>query len=128
MFEDFKAKLRERLDEDCIKAEIEGEPVYLSKGSIISWIPIIGKRMKDWKRIYPIIDEDNNINFVNLIFGGWRNFTYLIILLGLVAMTFLGLYEIFSSMQSILDDPCVQRCLNKTINPINSLPNLSLPN
>ena len=34
-----------------------------------------------WRIVHPIKNRDGTINWTNLVFGGWRNFTFLIIIL-----------------------------------------------
>lgn len=87
MFENLKERLKQKIEENAVKSELtwydkKGNPsteiVLLKK----SRVPILG----DWSRIYPPIDEEGNIKWVNLIFGGWKNLIKLIIVLAIVGM------------------------------------------
>ncbi len=103
MFENLKKSYVERLQKKTVISEFEGEKVYLSKGSIFSPIPILGKRMREWGQIYPAVDEDTlEVNWVNLIVGGGRNLTKLIIILLLLTVAFYGVMEMRGSAAEIL--------------------------
>ena len=43
------------------------------------------KDMFGWRIVNPIKNEDGSINWINLLVGGWRNFTFLIIILLIAA-------------------------------------------
>ncbi len=113
--------LQRKLEKNCIKSELDGEVVYLGKGSILSWLPLIGDWFKEWGQVYPPVNEDGKPLWGNIVFGGWRNFTKLLIIMGIMAMAFYGVYEMLSGMQSIINTTCVQNCINPISNyaPIN---------
>jgi hypothetical protein len=108
MFESLKEKLRSKIENNSIKSTLtnpkngDTEVVYLRYGGII----------RDWGRIYPPVNEDGSWNIANLVFGGKKNVYRLLIALGLAALALYGVYDIFHSMQSILNSPCVQTCIN----------------
>lgn len=62
-----------------------------------SRIPLIG----DWNRIYPPIDEEGKINWINTIFGGKKNLIKLMILLGIVGAVLLSFAEFFSQYEAL---------------------------
>jgi hypothetical protein len=106
----FKENIKRKIEQNCVKSELKGEVVYLKK----SKMPIIG----DWSRIYPPINEDDKINWVNLIFGGKRNLIKLLVMIGVVALFFLAYREIASQYTLLRNLPCVQNCfpqMNYTI-------------
>ena len=112
--------LQRKLEKNCIKSELHGETVYLGKGSVLSWIPIVGDWFSEWGQVHPPVDENGNPLWANIIFGGWRNLIKLLIVMGLIAMAFYGVYEMVSSLQAIIDTPCVHNCINPiSITPIN---------
>ena len=104
MFDKLKDSLRERTERNAVKSTLS----YIKGGESIteevifkrSLIPIIG----DWGRIYPVITENNHIHYINLIFGGWKNFFKLVILLGIISLAFYGFYEVTNSCREILKD------------------------
>ncbi len=55
----------------------------------------------DWTRIYPPLNENEKVNWINLIFGGKRNFVKLILILGIIAMVILQLYNDFNVIESL---------------------------
>ena len=59
-----------------------------------------------WRNVNPIRNEDNSINYINLIFGGYRSFLSLLFILILIAIFFYGFYEAVNSMRAIVEDPC----------------------
>jgi hypothetical protein len=100
----FKNLLLSRIERHAVKTNLEGEVVYLKK----SIIPLIG----DWGRIYPPINEDDSYNWVNIIFGGKKNFIKLLIVLAIIGCALFGYYEVFSSYNQLASTQCVQTCLN----------------
>ena len=105
MFNNIKERLQDRTEKNAIKSELSYDKVKKVNGKIISSkritetvylkrsrLPLIG----DWGRIYPVINEDGSWNFINLVFGGKRNLIKLLIVMGLVALIFLGYQELFS--------------------------------
>lgn len=113
MLEKFKDNLQRRIENNTYKSElsyedndgnIHTEIVLLKK----SKMPIFG----DWARIYPPIDENRKILWFNLIFGGKRNFIKLIGIIIIISLFFLGYYEAYSNYNALINNDCVQTCLN----------------
>lgn len=77
MLEELKERALRKIEENSVKSEIEGQTVYLKK----SRIPLLD----EWREIHPIVNEDKTWNFGNFIFGGWRNFVKLLLILIIVA-------------------------------------------
>ncbi len=108
MLENFKRKLQERIEKNAVKIpqisyeDKEGkhtEDIVLKR----SKLPYIG----DWSRIYPPLDEDGKINWINTLFGGKGNLIKLLIILGIVGMILLAFSQIFSEYEA-LKSVCVQ--------------------
>jgi hypothetical protein len=94
------------------------EKVYLKRSTM---------PLGDWKRVYApfYFDDEGNVimnrkgtrpkvNYINLIFGGWRNLVLLIVLLtiaGMVLIQFSTNYNYIDTLHSI---PCVQDYLNQS--------------
>jgi len=104
MFEKLKQDMLKKIETDAVKSELNGETVYLKK----SRIPLVG----DWARIYPPVNENGSWNIPNLIFGGKKNLIKLIIVLVIIAMLFAGIYQLIQGYEAILNQPCVQSCIN----------------
>lgn len=100
----FKEKLQKRLEKNAIKVNVNGEDILMKKSGLLT---------KEWHRFHPPINEDGSWNWINFIFGGKYNLVNLLAILGIIALLFLGLNQIFTSLQSIIDTPCVQSCLNQ---------------
>jgi hypothetical protein len=102
-----KAKLQNRIEKNAVKIP---SLTYESKGEQITEDIVLKKSslplMGDWARIYPPIDEEGNINWINTIFGGKKNFIKLLIILGLVAVILFGYYELFNQI-SYLKENCI---------------------
>jgi hypothetical protein len=111
-----KKKFLDRIEKHSVKSTLEGETVYLKKSSI----PLIG----DWSRIYPAVNEDGSWNITNLIFGGRRNFIKLLLFLALIGLVILGFYEIISSFNATMSQPCIKSCIDaaKNLNNLGVLP------
>ena len=103
----FKEKLQRRIEKNAIKINLNGEEILLKKSGILA---------KDWHRFHPPINEDGTWNWLNFLFGGKSNFINLIAILVIIALLFIGIGEIFSGMQKILDAPCVQSCIQNINN------------
>ena len=97
-----KAKLLEKYEREAIKipnltwSKKNGESFtedVVIKRSRLFWIG-------DWGRIYPLVDETGKWNWVNAIFGGYKNFIKTIIVLVIISLFFLGYYEVFSSFEA----------------------------
>lgn len=111
MVESLKEWVQRKIEKGAIKSYINGEEVILKKSKM--WV--LGG---DWSQIHPPVNEDGSINYVNFIFGGWRNLKLLIISLVLVGLVLLGFHEVFQTHNTLISLPCVQECLNKTANLI----------
>ena len=71
--------MQRRIEKDAVVSYLHGKKVVLKK----SKVPILGG---EWKEIHPPVDEDGNLNYLNLIFGGWRNFLIILVVLGIVGL------------------------------------------
>jgi len=119
----WKERLQERIERNTVKSELawtdkngrqHTEMVYLKR----SRIPILG----DWTRIYPPIDENGNVKWLNLIFGGYRNLIKLIVVMLIVGMVLYQFKIVFTYIEYLRNLPCVKTCLETmknvpTINP-----------
>jgi len=70
-------------------------------------MPILG----DWGRIYPPLDEEGNINWINLLFGGKKNLVKLLMVIAIVGMVLYQFYIAFNYIEYLRNLPCVQSCL-----------------
>lgn len=65
---------------------------------------------KDWagyKQVYPVLDpETKKLNWLNLLVGGKRNGVFLLLILILAAVLYLGVNDLISSYKQVADDPC----------------------
>ena len=96
MLKRFKKKLQERIEINAIKIpraewkDVKGniytEDIILKR----SKFPLVG----DWARIYPPLDEDGNINWINALFGGKQNLIRLIMVMVIISMMLLTLASI----------------------------------
>lgn len=101
--EKVKKSLGERIETNAVKipnlnwkdksGKVYTEDIIIKR----SRIPLIG----DWSRIYPSINEDGKVNWVNAIFGGKKNFIKLLIFLGIIALFFFAISEVFSQYTSL---------------------------
>lgn len=123
-----KEKLQERIEKNAVKSEMSWtdkkgkthtEEVYLKR----SRMPLIG----DWARIYPPVDENGNWNWINLIFGGKKNFIKLLAIFAIVLMVLFAFNEVFSSFELFKNQPCVQSCIEMEKLKIVQLPKLIIP-
>lgn len=112
MLDNLKKDFKNRIEKNAVKSvmswedsegNIQTEVVYMKR----SRIPIIG----DWGRIYPVVNEDNTWNIMNLIFGGRRNFIKLAIIVGLIGLLFYGISDIFHQCEVVANNLCVKNCL-----------------
>jgi len=88
MFKKFKERLQKRIEINAIKipkaewkdkdGNIHIEDIVLKR----SKFPLIG----DWGRIYPPLNEDGNINWINVLLGGKQNLIKLIVVMLIIAM------------------------------------------
>jgi len=99
--ENWKWKLKRRIEQGAIKVNVNGEEILLKKSKILpfKWSP------RQWTEIHPPINEYGKINWMNFLFGGKTNLIKLIMILAVIGMLLLGLVEIFNS-------DCVQWCSN----------------
>jgi hypothetical protein len=112
-----KPALQKRIETNAVKIPnvtwIDRSGIGHTEDVIIkrSRLPLVG----DWARIYPPLNEEGKVNWVNTIFGGRKNFIKLLIVLGLIGMILFAFYEIFSQYEALktLCDPY----LNIKINP-----------
>lgn len=101
----FKEKMLERIEQNSIKINVNGEKVYLKKSGMI----------KDWHVIYPPINpETRKINWANLIFGGKANAIKATIVFVIVVLFALGAYEMVSSYNNTFANSAVQACLKSS--------------
>lgn len=123
MFERFKEKYLEKLRRKTITMNNEkGEQVYLSKGSIFSWIPIIGNKLSEYKQIYPAVDEETmKIKWINLFFGGYRNLFTLIIFLALAGMILYGFSGVFNYIELLKGQDCYKTYCEPLANIVSNL-------
>jgi len=93
----------------------EGERVYLKRGWFGGWV-----------QVFPFKNEDGSINWKNAIFGGERNFIWLVIFLAFISFLILGVWEVWPQMMDIVRDPCTYcRAIEESTRYV--VPNLSLP-
>jgi hypothetical protein len=103
MLENFKRKIQERIERNGVKIP---NVTYTDKKGIEHTEDIVLKRSNlpligDWSRIYPPIDEEGKIKWINLIIGGKKNLIKLIVVLGIVAMILFAFYEIFYQYEAL---------------------------
>ena len=117
MLNSFKQKIQDRIENNTYKSELTWEDkqgnryteeVLLKR----SRIPVVG----DWARIYPPVNEKGNINWINLIFGGKKNFIKLLLVLGIIALFIFGYIEAYTNYNQVINNTCVQNCLGM-LNP-----------
>ena len=69
----------------------------------------------DWQRIYPPVNENGKINWINFLFGGKRNLIKLIAILVIVGMVILQFYENYNLLGQALE--CCNRCQGVNLFP-----------
>lgn len=104
-----KKGLEERIKKNAVKlpnlswtdrkGNIHAEEVVLKR----SKMPLVG----DWARIYPPINENGKVNWLNAIFGGKKNFIKILLFLILVGMFLYGYWQVFHSFE-LYRQSCVQ--------------------
>jgi len=99
-FQDWKWKLKRRVEEGTKKVNIEGEEVLIKKSKILP-LPFAPK---EWKQIQPPVDEYGNMNWFNFLTGGRANLVKLITIMVIVAMVF------FAFNEMVFNNECVQLC------------------
>ena len=72
----------------------EGEKVYLKKDYF------------GWRIVNPIKNEDGSYNYVNLIFGGKRNFALLVLVMALIFIFFMAYNEVGSAVEEYSNNAC----------------------
>ena len=118
MFEKLKERLLAREQKNAHKSIctwIDKEGISHTEEVIMkrSRLPLVG----DWGRIYPVINENGNINWINVVFGGKKNFIKLLLILGIIALFFFGVYDILHQSKILMENPCVLNCINKITIP-----------
>ena len=108
----FKRWLQGRIEKNAVKVSLswtDSDGVVHHEDAVFkrSQMPLIG----DWGRIYPPIDENGRINVVNAFFGGYKNLLRLILVLGIVGVTYVAFMDVFSSYEALRSLPCVQMCV-----------------
>ncbi len=109
-----KEKLFAKVTRNAVKSEMDGEVVYLKRSAgIFEFLPkFVSKPLKEWKQIYPPVNEDNSWNWFNLFFGGKKNFWTLILLFILIGLILLQFTELFNYIDIVHQDICFQQCMN----------------
>lgn len=59
-----------------------------------------------WRIVNPIRTPDGKINVINLLFGGWRNLMFLILILLLVLGFFYIYHHDTAEMMRVVENPC----------------------
>ena len=116
----FKENIQQRIQKDAVVSNIKGRKVILKESAGI--FKLLGKGIsspfKEWKEINPPLTEDGNVHWINLIFGGWRNFIVLIIVLGIVGMFFLAYNDVVTLLEFYQNHPCYnafEECINNSV-------------
>lgn len=107
--EKLKPALQKKIETNAIKVpsvrwedkygDIHEEDIIIKRS--YAKVPVIGKMYGDWTRIYPPIDENGKVSWINTIFGGKKNLIKLTLILILVAIILYGYYEIFSQYNGL---------------------------
>lgn len=97
MLEGLKRSIQERIERNAVKipnitwekknGEVVTEDIVLKR----SRFPLIG----DWSRVYPPLNENGKVNWLNVIFGGYKNFFRFLFIMFI-------LYMIYSWVTGIL--------------------------
>lgn len=116
MLEKIKKNWKKRIERNAIKSVLtyankKGIKLMKKKGLTMDELPNDAKETElvyfkrssgflgDWQRIYPPIDEEGRIKWLNLIFGGYRNLIKLILILGIIGMVLLQFKENFAAIE-----------------------------
>ena len=83
-------------DNNLKTIKVDDEEVILKKD----------KLFKEWRVVYPIRNDDGKINLFRLFFGSKSNLAFLVILIIIGCLLFLGISEIRSPYQAIAENPC----------------------
>jgi len=94
-----KEWMQKRIEKNAVISELEGRKVILKK----SEVPILGG---EWREIHPPIDENGKWNYMNLIFGGWRNFIRLVILLFIIGLALIQYFDAINIIR-MLKETCI---------------------
>jgi hypothetical protein len=121
MFEKIKQKWAERIQRNAVKSNLtyikpKGIKLMKEKGYTEEQVPekykvtetVFFKRsllpLGDWNRIYPPISEDGKkLKVFNFIFGGWRNFIKLIVILVIIGLIISQYYQNIEYIISLKD-------------------------
>ena len=111
MFEKLKQNIQEKIEKNTYKSELSWENKY---NQITEEVLLKRSRLPlgDWGRIYPPITEKGNIHWINFIFGGWKNFIKLLLILSIVALFIFGYIESYNNYNHVINNTCIQTCLN----------------
>ena len=105
MFKKIKEKWQKKIEKNAFKSILtykdrsgveHSEEVYFKRSQ-----PPFFEKFGDWGRIYPPIKESGKMDYFNLIFGGWRNFVKLLIVLAIVGMVFLQWSDNFNTIEAL---------------------------
>ena len=108
MFEKIKENWQKRISKNAFKSSLSytdrkgksyTEEVYFKRSQ-----PPFIERFGDWGRIYPPIDENGRMNYLNFIFGGWRNFVKLLIVLAIIGFALLQFQENFNLIDTLRNE------------------------
>lgn len=119
MFNKIKEKWQKRIERNAFKSTLtyinKRGIKFLKEGNALENLPekfkvteeVIFKRslipLGDWSRIYPPIDENGKINWVNLLFGGKKNLVKLIIILIIIGLVLFQFAENFKLIESLTE-------------------------
>jgi hypothetical protein len=99
MFERIKENWQKRIEKNAISSSL----TYIDKKGIEHNERVIFKRsllpLGDWARIYPPIDENGKVSWINLIFGGKRNLIKLIAILLVVGFALMQFKDNFAMIE-----------------------------
>ena len=93
MFENLKRWMQRRFEERVIKSELDSETVYLAKGVV----------SKEWKQVYPLIDEKGKWNRLNLIIGGWKNLVKLLVIMLFLIIVYFQISNMLGDSKEFMD-------------------------
>ena len=96
----------------------ENEKIYLKKDFL------------GWRIVNPIKNDNGKINMINLLFGGWRNFLFLFVIL-LFISGFIYVYDHDTQeLMKVAENPCLYCSFDYDITEYNisELKNLSIKN
>lgn len=78
-----------------------------------------------WRVVHPIRNDDGSINWFNLILGSKANVAFLIIILLIGFVFYLGVTDLLSAYKEVADNPCAfcETCQMQVKNILNSINN-----